>query len=274
MLKQRVATAVALATVLVSAVLLLDTTWVGLLIGSAVFIGAMEWARLAGLDRLLMQVVYGMVVFTTGAVLYLLIFNVDAAQAIAAVGVVWWVLVGVRLITHREPQGFFKRSGVRLLVGLLTLVPAWYLLVFMHSRPEHGPLVMLYSMVLVWIADIGAYFTGKRLGRHKLAAHISPGKTVEGLLGALVATALWGLIGARWLELSAAHAVLLVGLALVAALFSVAGDLLESVLKRAAGVKDSGHLLPGHGGVLDRIDSLSAAIPVISLGLILLGVLA
>jgi phosphatidate cytidylyltransferase len=273
-LKQRVVTAVVMATVLISAVLLLDTIWVGLLIGVVVFIGAMEWARLAGLDRTVMQTVYALVVFTTGVILYLLAPGDDAVRLLASLAVIWWALVGVRLITHHGAQGFFTRSGVRLLAGLLTLVPAWYLLVFMHSRPQHGPLVMLYSMALVWIADIGAYFAGRRLGRHKLAAHISPGKTVEGLVGSLLATALWGLIGAWWLGFSPVQTLLLVGLVLVAALFSVAGDLLESILKRVAGVKDSGHLLPGHGGVLDRIDSVTAAIPVVALGLSLLGVLS
>jgi phosphatidate cytidylyltransferase len=268
-----VVTAVVMATVLISAVLLLDTPWVALLIGLVVSAGALEWARLSGLDTPLVQILYALALIAAGGALYLVEPRELPARVVAVVAALWWVMVGLRLITHHRPEGFFASPGVRLMAGLLTLLPPWYLLVFMHSRPDQGPLLMLYTMALVWIADTGAYFAGRRLGRRKLASHISPGKTIEGLAGGLAATALWGVIGAIWLGLSFAQGLLLVGVVVLTGIISVAGDLLESVLKRVAGVKDSGHLLPGHGGVLDRIDSATAAVPVAVLGLGLLGVL-
>jgi phosphatidate cytidylyltransferase len=263
-----------MATALISAVLLLDTPWVALLIGLVVSAGALEWARLSGLDAPIAQALYTLALIAVGGALYLVEPRELPARSVAVLAVAWWAFVGVRLLTHDRPEGFFARPGVRLLAGLLTLLPPWYLLVFMHSRPDQGPLLMLFILALVWIADTGAYFAGRRLGRRKLASHISPGKTIEGLVGGLAATALWGLIGAFWLGLSPAQGLLLILVIVLTGVFSVAGDLLESVLKRVAGVKDSGHLLPGHGGVLDRIDSATAAVPVAALGLGLMGVLA
>lgn len=127
-----------------------------------------------------------------------------------------------------------------------------------------------FLLMLIWIADIGAYFTGRHWGRIKLAPKISPGKTREGVYGALVGALLSGVVLAWWQGLSIQQAPFAILLCILAALFSVAGDLFWSMLKRLRGVKDSSNLLPGHGGMLDRIDSLTAAAPVFLLGLITL----
>jgi len=132
---------------------------------------------------------------------------------------------------------------------------------------EHnGAEWLLYGLMLVWVADIGAYFSGKRFGRHKLAPAISPGKTLEGLYGAVVAVCVYTVIAANYFGLDIANTVFLLVLAVILTLVSVAGDLFESVLKRERGVKDSGTILPGHGGILDRIDSVLAAMPVFMAG--------
>jgi len=130
---------------------------------------------------------------------------------------------------------------------------------------------LLYLLSLVWVADIGAYFIGKRFGRHKLAPSISPGKTREGLLGGLVSSLLWMIVV---YQASAGWGIALLPFLLIGvltALASVFGDLFESVLKREAGVKDSSKLLPGHGGVLDRIDGVLAATPVFLSGILIAG---
>ncbi|MFW5453013.1 phosphatidate cytidylyltransferase [Thioalkalivibrio sulfidiphilus] len=178
-------------------------------------------------------------------------------------GVVWWAVVLVLLAIY-QPGGH-RYPLLTGLAGLLTLVPAGLALVMLH---EVSPLWLVFLVFLTSSADSAAYFTGKRFGRNKLAPHISPGKTREGLLGALVATALLGLAGAWWFQVHPGLWFYFVALCLVTALLSVAGDLFESLVKREAGVKDSGTLLPGHGGVLDRIDSLTAAAPVFLLGLV------
>lgn len=125
--------------------------------------------------------------------------------------------------------------------------------------------MLLLCLALVWAADSAAYLVGRRFGRRKLCPQVSPGKTVEGLLGGLVGAALVGLIAGLALGLGGLRLAALVGLATACAAVSVVGDLAESLFKRRAGVKDSGDLLPGHGGVLDRIDALIAAAPLFAL---------
>jgi phosphatidate cytidylyltransferase len=151
------------------------------------------------------------------------------------------------------------------LAGLLTLIPAWVALMNLHSTPDYGPRYALFLLLLIWIADSGAYFVGRRWGRTKLAPRISPGKTWEGVVGALTVTLAVAGAGAVSLGVRRWGAFILICVITVS--FSVVGDLPESMLKRQYHTKDSGHLLPGHGGILDRVDSLTAAAPIFLLGL-------
>lgn len=183
----------------------------------------------------------------------------------------WWTLVLIALAVY-EPgwsQGRAARAwpGLVLVVGVLALVPAAVALVWLHAL---GPLWLLAPLAVVAAADSGAYFVGRRFGRHKLAPSISPGKTREGVLGAVLAVAVLGAVWAVALGLDGWAALQFILLAVIVGLWSVSGDLLESVLKRERGVKDSGQMLPGHGGVLDRIDSLLVAAPLFLLGVLLL----
>lgn len=157
-----------------------------------------------------------------------------------------------------------------MLFGLLILLPAWYGLVWLKGQPN-GLWLILALMVLVWAADIGAYFAGKTWGKRKLAPRVSPGKSIEGLLGGVAVTQLLTLIALLYLGWGLTSVLLGQLGALLVVLFSVVGDLTESMFKRDQGMKDSSNLLPGHGGVMDRIDSLTAAIPVFSLCWLLFG---
>jgi len=161
---------------------------------------------------------------------------------------------------------------MRSLMGLLVLVLGWFAAVYLLCLPR-GPLMLISMVLIVAVADIGAYFAGTYLGQHKLAPDVSPGKTWEGFLGGLAACVLLGLAYWQLLPLDAAHIGLasVLAVTVVTALVSVVGDLTVSMVKRESGVKDSGSLLPGHGGVLDRLDSLCSAAPVFALGLILAG---
>jgi phosphatidate cytidylyltransferase len=155
--------------------------------------------------------------------------------------------------------------------GVLALVPAWLALVRLRLALPHGAQWVLFALVLVWVADIGAFFFGRRFGRIRLAPEVSPGKTWEGVLGGIAVSVLVAIAGSLWFKVSLAA---FLPLCLAAVGFSIVGDLTESLLKRFAGMKDSGSVFPGHGGVMDRIDSLTGAAPVLVLGLTLLGVVA
>ena len=179
--------------------------------------------------------------------------------------VIWWLGVCVYLFNKQPRAAGDALSVPKLLAGMLVIPAAMLSMNVIHGKPD-GPEWLLYGLVLVWVADSGAYFSGRRFGRHKLAPAISPGKTLEGLYGGIAAVCLYTILAAFYFALDPVTSASLLLLAVVLTLVSVAGDLFESVLKRERGVKDSGAILPGHGGILDRIDSVLAAMPVFMVG--------
>jgi phosphatidate cytidylyltransferase len=245
------------AAVLVAATLISvywPSSWLmALLFGLVWTAGAWEWGRLAGWTRL------GVWGYALACALLALagggLFDQVGAQQIAWVATAWWVLAfgTVLLYPWRIPVAFVAGAG------LLALLPSWFLLVYLHHTGPAGPNAVLVLLVIVWAADVGAYFVGKTFGRVKLAPAVSPGKTWEGVVGGVAAATAAALAAAAVFE-QPAGSWIAVGLA--TALMSIVGDLTVSMFKRRAGKKDSSNLLPGHGGVLDRIDSLTAAVPV------------
>jgi phosphatidate cytidylyltransferase len=186
---------------------------------------------------------------------------------VLAVAFAWWAAALIAVLTY--PRAYSR--GTVALAGVLTLLPPWYLLAYLHHAEPYGRMLTLTALVVVWAADIGAYGIGRRFGRVKLAPAVSPGKTWEGVVGGMVAAgAVAGLAGVA-LGLPVGT---LVGIGVLTALVSVLGDLTVSLFKRNAGLKDSGTLLPGHGGVMDRVDSLTAAIPAFALALMFAGLVA
>jgi phosphatidate cytidylyltransferase len=275
MLRQRVLTALAIVVPVVLLILLAPAWLFGLFILVVVGTGAWEWARLAGFTSSGSRVAFAAAIPVLLALLMLSWWSFGWSTwhvAVLVAALVWWLFVFIGLAWYspglsRRPSGrFLLRAG-----GLLTLVPAGMALLWLH---DHAPVLVLYLIALVAAADTGAYFVGRRFGRSKLAPEISPGKTREGLFGALFGAILVALLAARLFGLTPMDALVFGLLGVVVALVSVAGDLQESVLKREAGAKDSGTLLPGHGGILDRVDSLTAASPVFLFGLLWTGLLA
>ena len=258
MLKQRIITALILLPIALCGFFLLDGANFALFIGLVVTLGAWEWARLAGLMAQPLRIAYAAVV--AGALMLLYILP-ELAPWVLGAAVIWWGLATWLVLTYPRSSELWASAACRLLIGLLVLLPAWQGLVLLKHWPL-GNWLILSVMVLVWAADIGAYFSGRAFGKRKLAPQVSPGKSWEGVYGglalSLVITAIVGLVR-DWTV-----AELLKGLigAAVIVFISVVGDLTESMFKRQSGIKDSSNLLPGHGGVLDRIDSLTAAIPV------------
>ena len=261
MLKARVATALVLVVALACVIFLLPPIAVAAAFGVIAVLAAWEWAGLMRIDapgRVMYAGVVGVFcwqTFAMGESGFLLFWLASA---------LFWLLPAAFWLRYRWRMEGNDFIGYAL--GLILIVAAWAALVDLHGR---GPWLLLAIMALAWVADITAYFVGRRFGRRKLAPNISPGKTWEGVGGALAGAIVYGPAAAvatgLLTEPSLPH---LLGIALLSALLtaiSVAGDLIESLLKRQAGLKDSSGLLPGHGGVLDRIDSLLALLPVAAL---------
>lgn len=269
MLRQRILTAAVLAPAVIAAVWWLPPDWFAVLLIMVAALAAWEWALLAGLETVPGR--GGMI----ATVLVLCVIGTwlapGLAYSLATIAVLGW-LIGLAAVIAYE-RGAFRQAGERngmAIIGLLVLVPATLSLITLRATPD-GHLWVLFLFVLIWAADSVAYFSGKRWGRRRLAPRVSPGKSVEGLLGALVVGLVLGAGFAATLGMSVYGVISFLLLVVMTVLISVLGDLVESLCKRLAGVKDSGSLLPGHGGLLDRIDSLVAAAPLFLLGLWLLG---
>jgi phosphatidate cytidylyltransferase len=278
MLKQRIVTALILAALFLLALIYLPLPLFSAFAALVVLIGAWEWANLAGFPLRWQRAAY---VVVTLVILAVLAFWLDIATLGAALGearfeaiqgvlllaCIWWAVALLWVQTYPHSALLWGYRPLRAVMGLLVLVPAWVALTYVRSL-EQGAWLLLLMIAIVACADIGGYFTGRRWGRRKLAPAVSPGKTWEGFAGGVGANLLLTLLiwlwvgGSYWLWLA---------LILPASLVSVLGDLLESMLKRHRGIKDSSRLLPGHGGVLDRIDSLTAAAPVFALVLLTVG---
>ena len=257
MLKQRIITALILLPIALCGFFLLDGANFALFIGLVVTLGAWEWARLAGLIAQGLRVAYAVVV---AGLLMLLHLMPELAPWVLGVSVLWWALATWLVLTYPRISELWASVACRLLIGLLVLLPAWQGLVLIKHWPLGNWLIMAV-MVLVWGADIGAYFSGRAFGKRKLAPQVSPGKSWEGVYGGLALSLVITAVVGVTREWSAGELILGLFGAAVVVLVSVVGDLTESMFKRRSGIKDSSNLLPGHGGVLDRIDSLTAAIP-------------
>jgi len=272
MLKQRLLTALILAPLVLWGVLVMSNQTLMLVMALVVLVGGNEWARLAGAVGWLERGLYlGVLVLAMTGLAWLAALNQDWMLWLMAANVLWWLVVLVRSGRFKAEQHRQGLSFAQLFEGIVVLVPAWLALVLIHRLPQAGPQMLVFLLLLIWSADIGAYFSGRRWGRVKLAPRVSPGKTREGVYGAMAGAVICGLVLAWWRHWGAAGYLYAVILCLMTALISILGDLLVSMLKRQRGVKDSGTLLPGHGGLLDRIDSLTAASPLFLFGLILMG---
>jgi len=188
--------------------------------------------------------------------------------------VLWWFSITYYLKSARPRAANTDLKADKLFIAFIVLPAAVLAMQHIHALriglEWQGPEWLFYALSLVWVADIGAYFSGKKFGKNKLAPNISPGKTKEGLIGAVITTSLYTLVASYYFELNTERATLLVLLSVIVTFISVSGDLYLSFLKREAGLKDSGNILPGHGGILDRIDSVLAAMPVFIIGFNLL----
>ncbi len=271
MLKQRIITALALAIVFAGTIMLADHRWVVVLFSVALFAAGYELVTLT----LKPGANLGLAIAIVFAVLFWLssdFSGVGVNYYQSLTGLLLWIAIFGYLLCYRfSGQWSLSMRLLQFFLGMSLLWICVHGLVFIHQYFNQGGWILLYLLTLVWVADIGAYFSGRKFGKYKLAPGISPGKTWEGVAGGIVLNLGWMLIvfqiGEGWNL--ALWQFLLIGLA--TSVISIIGDLYESVLKREASVKDSGRLLPGHGGVLDRIDSVIAATPVFITGFYAVG---
>ena len=263
MLKQRILTIAVAAPVFIALVLYCPTPIFSYIVLLLLLPAAYEWARLSGLRTAAACLCY--TILCASLILFAIHFPLPEGYNawVYLAALCWWLVAGAWLIAYQRNRFIIRSRVLKLIIGLLTLLPPWFALTELHGTPASGPQWVLLLFLLVWAADIGAYISGKLYGRIKLAPEISPGKTLEGLAGGLIGAAIVVVIASFHFD-SPMLPLTLFGMATAA--FSVVGDLFESLMKRMADVKDSGSLLPGHGGVLDRIDSMTIAAPLFALG--------
>jgi phosphatidate cytidylyltransferase len=276
MLKQRVITALVLAIIFISALFGLPAGYFSFFVGAIVLIGAWEWANLAGFPALWQRSLYAF--FILGVLLLVSAYlgfegeaspdlDLNAIRELLVAGCVWWAVALLFVQGYPSSAVLWGHRVLRLVMGLLVLIPTWVALVYVRQQ-EAGAWLVLLLILIVALADSGGYFAGRRFGRHKLAPAVSPGKTWEGFAGGFIANCILALVLSVSLNVSL---LLMLILVVPTSLVSVLGDLQESMLKRHAGIKDSGAILPGHGGILDRVDGITAAAPVFALALLASG---
>lgn len=279
MLKQRILTAIILAPLALLGILFLPIETFRYVVAGILLLGAYEWANMSGINA---RIEKGFFTIFVGILCAVLIFSVNSDNiwindkdlnpiyyTILQISALWWLVSLVMVLVYPRYSSFWKSSrSIRGAFGILTLVPTWVAIVSLRTSfyaDDHfyGASLLFYVLGIVWAADVGAFFVGVKFGKHKLRPSVSPGKSLEGLMGGVMASLAIIAFAALHYEIDESSRIwlhLVVGVITVGV--SALGDLNESMFKRCAGIKDSGKLLPGHGGIMDRIDSLTAAFPV------------
>lgn len=277
MLKDRILSAIALLAFIFAALFLFNPFYFSLTVGLATTLAVWEWTQFADIRktfwRLFVSAVFGCFLFvwiySSQSYLNAGRVFINVAQPILLIAVIWWVVALCFVVTYPKSAKLWSHSTfLQFIFGACTLVPFFVAVLKLRlneyiGSSSHGIILLLYVFILVWAADSGAYFAGRAFGKHKLAPKVSPGKTWEGVVGGLISAAILAFVFVKFVAGSAfqvpMHQFILLSIVTVAV--SILGDLTESMFKRDVGIKDSSHLIPGHGGVLDRIDSLAAAVP-------------
>ena len=277
MLKQRIITALILAPLALLAILYLPLFSFQIMIAVVMGLGAWEWTSMSGITRTITKSAYAVLVFATCLTLSFIIptdliwyqgqLN-STYTCILTLAAMWWVVSLAMIIAYPKYSSVWYTSKIlRGIFGFLTLIPTWVAVITLRTSlfdidPYYGASLIFYVLGIVWAADIGAFFIGVEFGKHKLRPAVSPGKTIEGLMGGIFASSAIITFAAMHYQVDPSRIWLHIVIGALTVGVSALGDLNESMFKRCAGIKDSGKLLPGHGGIMDRIDSLTAAFPV------------
>ncbi|MDC0535078.1 phosphatidate cytidylyltransferase [Francisellaceae bacterium] len=257
-MKERIITGVILIVLIVFAVIFLQGPYFKLFSGLIVLLIAWEWANLSSLKEPVSKLIYVVLIgITVYASTFVPLFH------LLWLSIIWWIVALILVLSYKKPFFLTVPAWLRYLMGFMVIVPAWAAVVELDSKDI---VLLLFVILIVSAGDTGAYFAGKYLGKHKLAPIVSPKKTIEGLFGGLVSGGIVAVVFAAIMQVMSLQVYIIVFIcAVLVVAVSVVGDLFESMVKREAGVKDSGNILPGHGGILDRTDSLLAALPLFAL---------
>ena len=254
MLKQRMTTASCIAAAAIGAIFLLPSLLFALITGLVVIIGSWEWANIAGWSHKWLRTLYSAITILLMTTIYFLAHQ----EILIGIGFMWWVTAIILIAHYPDSKIIWKHRCTKLIIGWLILLPAWISINYIYTQPQ-GYLWTLYLLGVTSTADMVAYFVGKQFGSHRLAPTISPKKSWQGAISAIIVTSMVTWVVSWMLHFSLLQQALLIIISLATASMSIIGDLLESMFKRERNIKDSGSVLPGHGGVLDRIDSLTAS---------------
>lgn len=258
MLKQRIITASILFPIVLLTILYGSTATVDLLTAVILLLAVLEWNKLIGIQQIWLNCLTVIVLSSICLLAKIFASNVFFCCLVATI---WWIISLFFVLFYPKGQKFLTQRWVGFSLTIILFVPVWLAIDWLHTIAEIGPLWVIFVCMLIWSADIGAYCTGKLWGKKKLIERISAGKTWVGVSGAFSFAFIVVLLFAKfWLVTQSFIMLMLLGVIVVIA--AILGDLVESIFKRICGVKDSGNLLPGHGGILDRIDSLLAAVPI------------
>ena len=265
MLIPRIITAIILIPLVLVAILWMPPLYFSLITGALILVGAWEWSLLVGLTKNSLRLLY--VIFVALGIL----FSTHVYADILSIASFIWIWFAIAIINYQK-NGLgagFQLPVVRFFTGFIVLIATWLSIMILKTHPHLGAHWLILALFIIWGADIGAYFAGRLFGKHALCSRVSPKKTWEGFFGGAVLSVVIAVVGGLFLSLSFKHYIYLLLLAFITFVFSVVGDLSVSLLKRMSGVKDSGKFFPGHGGMLDRLDSIAAATVVFVLGALL-----
>ncbi len=267
MLKYRLLTAFLMGPLILWAIYAMPENLFALFSLVLVSFGAWEWSVFAGWTKPYQRKLFFIInIFLFIAILYFA--TTELYIVIIVASLLWWIIcVPLLLSFPHHKNNFIHTRIVKTFIGTILLSATLVSMVFIRNNPEYGSAFVLYLVLMIWFADSGAYFAGRALGKNKLIPNVSPGKTWEGVAGALVVTLVVALVAVKLLNIPSSQSLIFILITFVTVIYSIVGDLSESMFKRMVNIKDSGNLLPGHGGMLDRIDSLMSALPVFITGL-------
>ena len=267
MLRQRVITAAILIPLVLWSIFNASTQTFTYGLAVVLFLATLEWNNFISYNNKISAWFFSISV--TSAYLYLeYLSNLQFIQYVIYTSLVWWVISLPLLFSFPfKPSHLLQKKFVKIIIGFVMLLSTFLALNLLRNSAGFGADYVIYFLVLIWLADSGAYFVGRAWGKHKLIPNVSPGKSWEGVVGGLVATLIAAFFALDLLNISSAQTIVFILVTFVTVIYSVIGDLSESMFKRMANVKDSGNILPGHGGILDRIDSLTSGLPVFLAGL-------
>ncbi len=279
MLKLRIITALVLGPLIIWSVLTFSHRAIAIELAGILCLGAWEWARLAGIKKQPGRIGFAIFMGAVFTAVSLLLHD-DKSYLLPALylaGLFWLFALFMVIYFNRTTITGLNNPSKMIITGTLVfgvgvLTGSFISITALHQNAQYGAIYILALLIMIWVADSAAYFSGKAFGKSKLAVNVSPGKSWEGVIGGLIGTVVVAYLFALYLNIESTYILKFIMIALITICFSIVGDLTESLFKRRAGIKDSSQILPGHGGIMDRIDSLTAAAPIFILGLIVFGV--